>query len=179
MATQITKPFIKESPKIRLCQGDILKDIPFQYVEESTVYQQTIYYGVVINQECDLEHDYTKREKNQDKNLPNILVLPAYLASKLKEGTHIENATCEKWSSDEWKKIKKNNVLRFHFINPSEEFQVQELVIDFKHVYTIKREIIYSHMETLYVASMAELYRENLTQRYCSFLGRVGLPEIS
>jgi hypothetical protein len=115
-----------------------------------------------------------------DKLLPNILILPAYTAAKFRDGKHRgERIKSMQWNSDKWSTIKSNQNPRFHYIKLNEKFQVPELVIDFKHVYTLNRELAYKGIKTFYFISMAELFREQISQRYTNYLGRIGLPDQS
>ena len=181
MESQIKYEFIKSTPKTKLHQGDLLKDVsivlPTDLNTETNKYiisEITLPYGVIINQECDLEHDYNDRitnSKNQDKLLPNALILPAYLSEKFKIGEHLsENIKCNSWVSDQFKLIRKNQNSRFHFITENNNFQIPNLVIDFKHVYAININIIYKNLPKIYLASIGELYREFLSHRYTNYL---------
>jgi hypothetical protein len=108
------------------------------------------------------------------------LILPAYLAEKLRLGTHRgEDITGQTWSSDQFKQIKQNNNGRFHFIKASTDYQVPELIVDFKHIYSINRNLLYKEVQKSYLATLGELFREDLSHRYSHFLSRVGLPEIN
>ena len=180
MTTQISNFFIKESPKLRFCQGDILQNVGvFSFNDEGAAIEITLLNCVVINQECDLEHDYNARAStngNQDKYLPNILLLPAYLSEQFRAGTHRGNIVCHNWSSNQWKSIENNNNPRFHFISENNALQIPNLVIDFKHCFSIERNYLQKKIPSVYLASLAEIFRENVSQRYCSFLGRIGLP---
>lgn len=190
MQTQILNEFIKITPKIRINQGDILKDLSIVFQsgfdkdnpDEAIISVVSLPYAIVVSQECDLEHDYNNKTTNkvdQDKYLPNILVLPAYLANQFKEGTHRgEGVKGMAWnSSNLWKPITQNNNNRFHYINAYEDYQIPNLVIDFKHIYTVNRDFVYSGIDNLYLASICEIYRENISQRYSQYLSRIGLPE--
>ncbi|NOT93220.1 hypothetical protein [Ferruginibacter sp.] len=187
MQSQVVNQYTKTKDKKRFNQGDILKDISLFVLTgsgELQVSEINLEYAIVVSQDCDLEHDYNNRnnpaKKDEDKFLPNILLLPAYLATKFRTGEHrgdeIKGLT---WGSDKWKLISQNNEARFHFISQSEDYQIPELVLDFKHLYTIDRDMLYNKMGNVYLASICELYRELLSQRYSNFLGRIGLPEIS
>jgi hypothetical protein len=198
--SQIKKEFERVSPKSRFNQGDIIKDLDVGVVDdydtstkEHSVSLIHLPYGVVISQECDLEHDYKNRDDNailgrenitskvikHDKYLPNILILPAYPATDFKLGIHRSELSCQQWSSDEYKKIKSNQNARFHYIKPFTDLQIQELVIDFKHLYTIDTNVFYKIIDDVYLASICEIFRENLSSRYCHYLSRIGLPEIN
>ena len=99
MKSQIEHKYFKDGIKDRLHQCDILHNISIaaasDYNKLSGKYSITEYnlkYGVIINQECDLEHDFNNRTNSkattQDKILPNILLLPAYLSEEFRNGSH-------------------------------------------------------------------------------------------
>ncbi len=175
----------------KLNQGDIFRDVSFilagNYNTDTNkfdIINVDLKYAIVINQECDLDLDHKSRNdinvKNQDKILPNILLLPGYLSESFKQGNHLGvNIQGNVWSSDLFKQIKENNNPRFHYINKLSDFQVPELVVDFKHIYTIKQDIIYKSFTKWYVATFNELFREDISQRYCAYLSRIGLPVIN
>lgn len=66
---------------------------------------------------------------------------------------------------------------RYHFLVSNDK--IPNLVIDFKHFYTIDRDLIYKKRSKNYVCTLWELFRENVSQRFTNFLGRIGLPEVS
>jgi hypothetical protein len=181
--SQIKKKFHKDDPKIRATQGDILKDLDLITYDgnegsESILTNTFLNYAIILSQDCDLLQDYdSRKESTFDKNLSNILILPAYLSEDLRNGTHKgANIQCGKWNSEQWRNIKLNQNQRFHFIDQFIENQIPELVIDFKEVYTIKRDYLYKILNEKYVATICELYRENISQRYSQYLSRIGLP---
>jgi hypothetical protein len=198
--SQIKKEFLKVSPKKRFNQGDILKDLDVVIIDENgysikeyNVVEIHLSYGIIVSQDCDLEHDFNNREINNplepplpnqkveekhDKYIPNILILPAYLAAYFKAGTHRgEDLIGETWNRDRYKEIVQNQNIRFHYIKAYPDLQIPELIIDFKHLYTIDRNAIYAIKDKVYLASIGEMFRESLSQRYCHYLSRIGLPE--
>ena len=186
MQSQVVKQYMKSETKTRFHQGDILKDVSLIIYTgiDAQISEINLDYAIVVSQDCDLEHDYNNRnnadKKDEDKFLPNILLLPAYLDNKFRTGTHRgDDIKGLYWNSEQWKKITNNNEARFHFINQNETFQIPDLVLDFKHLYTIDRNVCYIQMADIYLASICELHRELLSQRYSNFLGRIGLPEMT
>ena len=188
MESQIKIEFIVESPKNRLNQGDILKDLSvivttdYDFEKSKALFVEVnLKYAIVINQECDLEHDFNahnEQSANQDKYLPNVLILPAYLEPEFKSGKHRgESIVAETYNSERFKIIKQNNNARFHFINKFEDLQIPDLIIDFKHLYTINRDFIYNNINRNYLASICEIYREGISHRYSHYLSRIGLPD--
>ena len=191
MATVLKRP----NPVCRPAQGDIYTDISVPIVGQVEINAQgetevleadiiVLDYVVVLSQECDLEQDYTDRERAidvHDKYVQTVLIAPAYLAENLRAGEHLAASLGQKMqkiNSDMWKIIKNNKNERYHFIDACVELNVPELVIDFKHMYTLSRTYFYqSVLAKKYYASLAYLSRELLSQRFCNFLSRIGLPD--
>ena len=187
----IDSPYCKYS-KTRVCQGDILRDSPIMEWEftdsnykEYNIIKNPLPYIVVMTQDCDLEQDYKNRNEGvcekHDKHLQSILVCPAYPAEKFRVGEHLEriNYVMEDWGGKRFKKIKDQKYERFHFLVADSKMQVPELVIDFKHYYTMPRNAIYMMiLDEHYLVTIRELFRESLSQRFSYFLSRIGLPDI-
>lgn len=85
----------------------------------------------------------------------------------------------EKWNSKNYKQIKDQNKDRFHFLDQDQELQVPELVVDFKHYYAIPRDTLFRMYEKHYLATINQLFREFLSQRFANYLSRIGLPDIN
>jgi hypothetical protein len=173
----------------RVLQGDIYKDIEYPILEtdEKNAVNKlkliTTQYLVVLSQDCDLEQDYKDRSNEngkQDKHLDYILAIPLFLASSLKNGTHLSDLgyISESFGSKDWDKIASNQNSRYHYLMLYEEFQVPELVADFKRYVTIPRSVLYSLRTSKYLATMDTLFRENMSQRFANYFSRIGLPEV-
>ena len=76
----------------------------------------------------------------------------------------------------EGKKIMNNEDPRFHFLHFEDGFELPDMVIDFKHFYTVSTEYLYRNINNR-VCSLSELYREKISQRFAYFISRIGLPE--
>lgn len=176
----------------RVVQGDILKDIMFVEWDllgpdpsDVSYITNNLPYIIVLSQDCDLDHDYKNRHnecaEKQDAYLQSILVCPAYLAEDLKAGVHLKgfDLIMEKKGGDNYKKIQRNLDPRYHYLLGDPEFQMPNLIIDFKHYYTLPVNFLYRIYGSRYVASLEELFRESLCQRFSFYLSRIGLPEIN
>lgn len=184
---------IKEAPLTRPWQGDIYRDVDliqditytltFEGTREYVVSEIRYNYVVVLTQECDLEQDYNNRTGNKedhDKYIPMILMAPAYLAESLRYGEHLQGyeQKMQHINSKEWEKLKKNDNKRYHYLKSDRNLNVPELAIDFKHFFTIYRDYFYNKiMNGAYLASLTILHREELSQRFCNFLSRIGIPD--
>lgn len=186
---------IRERPLTRPWQGDIYRDInliqditytlTFEGGREYDVNEVKYNYVVVLTQECDLEQDYKNRignKEDHDKYIPMILISPAYLAESLRYGEHLQGQgyeqTMQRINSKEWEKLKKNDNKRYHYLKAGLNMNVPELAIDFKHFFTIYRDYFYNNiMNEAYLSSLTILHREKLSQRFCNYLSRIGIPD--
>jgi hypothetical protein len=140
----------------------------------------TLPYAVLLSQDCDIEQDNPDGEY-RNQFLPNYLLLPAFLALQLQEGKHLSafNLKTERIDSTRWKTLKQNKNDRYHFLDSDGNFQVPELVLDFKAYYTIPRETLRFLYPSCYFATVNELFRESLSQRFANYLARIALPDLS
>lgn len=193
MNSKIDSIYIKHDGS-RIYQGDLLRD--FEYVEGASIETKEVSgeikriirtgkrilpYLVILTQDCDLEQDFENHldlSKNQDKFLHSILVCPAYLAEKFRRGEHLEELKLkmEIIGSERWSTLIKNQIPRYHFLESHPRLQIPKLVIDFKHYYTVPRDILYDGAKNRYIGSLNELFREALSQRFAYYLSRIGLP---
>lgn len=173
--------------KDRFCQGDILKDVFITLglndpeSESQHMSDFVLPYCVVMNQECDLQRDFESRKeaKDNDNFLPTILVCPAYLDEKYFIGIHLDNCQMRIFNSDSKRKLVNNDENnRCHFLKGDSLLQVPNLVVDFKHFYTIPRDLLYAVHDKVYLATINELFRERLSQRFANYLSRFGLPDL-
>ena len=173
----------------RIYQGDIFRDVKYFLwidIKEDVIEgdEISVPYLVVLTQECDLEQDYENRLETEnanttnDKYLQSILVSPAYLAEKLRKGTHLEALELNMQSIDSkrWKNVINNQNSRYHYLPANEKFKIPELVIDFKHYYTLPRDFFYQYLDKNYIGTVDQLFRESLSQRFSYYLSRIGLP---
>ncbi len=168
----------------RLYQGDILKDLKFVIGDSKKETEKDIIslpFAVILSQDCDMQSDfnYEKLGKNQDKRLLSLLICPAFLINEFVQGKHLENWQMEIFNKSCIKRIKKNDTYkRYHFLANGLDFSVPELVIDFKHFFTLPRDFLYKQRKNKYVASLNEIFREELSQRFSNYLSRIGIPEL-
>jgi len=179
--------------KDRIYQGDIFKDIEINVAIEIVnsvidVKQINFPYVVVMTQDCDLEQDFNNRKnsnKNQRNCLLSILLCPAFRSDDLKDGDHFKDIemNCTGLNSSLWRPIRKNQDKRYHFLDKG-NFEipykgmraVPDLVVDFKHFHTFPRDEFYK-LKSHYFVSIDPLFREEISDRFTHFLGRIGLPE--
>jgi hypothetical protein len=204
MNSKIDTPYVFVKDKNRICQGDIFKDVEIPVVNakasnKGEVESVDFDFLVVLSQDCDLDTDinnHASLKENKfddfkkahpiagenDKFLHSILLCPAYLIEEFKNGDHLKKNLgykMDKITSKRWDQIKINQNPRFHHLDKFTDLQVPELVIDFKHYYTMSRDSAYNILLGQYVATTNELFREFLSQRFSFYLSRVGLPPIN
>jgi hypothetical protein len=173
-------------------QGDIYKDVTLiqdviysespEGEKEWNFNEVTYNYSIVLTQECDLEQDFKNRaedKEDHDKYIHMILMAPAYLAESLRCGGHLEDygQKMQRINSKEWDKLKRQENKRYYHLEEAIDKNIFELTIDFKHFYTISRDYFYNNiMNESYIASLTILYREELSQRFCNYISRIGIP---
>ena len=172
------------------CQGSLYRDISLSIMQgndiDADMMEFSYPYAVSLTQECDLEEDYNCRNivkqdtGSDDKHLPMILLCPAFLAEQVKAGTHLDylKLKMKKQTSDFWRLIQQNKNPRYHYLSAFSVLQVPDLVIDFKHFFTIPTNILLEKygQEANHFARLNFLYREDLSQRFAFYLARIGLP---
>lgn len=189
LSSKIDSAYVRHDLE-RFCQGDILRDISIvqwaaRVGDSLSVQERVLPYSVILTQDCDLEQDYNNRlpgnSKNADKYMHSVLLCPAYQAEAVRTGTHLDelNLSMETINSARWQPIKQNNNYRYHFLCGHQDFQVPDLVIDFKHYFTVPRYVLYTeNFRASYLASVSELFRESLSIRFAQYLSRIGLPSV-
>lgn len=175
------KKTTKSNP--RICQGDIFTEIDI--IESFGVHGSQIKidkisfpYVICLNQECDLENDYNS-PSNKDNRLLHIAIAPAFNFEDFLIGNHWAgifsvNASAKR-TDTKLKLIMDNEIPRFHYLKFAEN-NMPELIVDFKHFFTINREVIYQNIDNR-LCSLGDLFKEKLSQRFSNFISRIGLPE--
>lgn len=118
-----------------------------------------------------------------DKYLPMVLICPAYPSELLKTGTHLSDQwkqNMENWGKQKNKfhDIKIQGNPRFHYLKGDQDLQIADLIIDFKHYFTIPRDELYRVYKDVYLISLNQLFREYLSQRFVYYFSRIGLPDL-
>lgn len=177
----------------RASQGDILRDIQcIEYARESNgiIEVSTIEFPlvVILTQDCDLEQDSryrlkspTSQPSNHDKKLFSVLVAPLYNAEHVFSGKHLELIEMDMTPINKKKSpgeiLMKNERPRYHYIDFPEEISIVSSIVDFKHYFTISTSYLQDIWNNRFVCRLSELYREDLSQRFTSYLARIALPD--
>jgi len=170
----------------RVSQGDIYRDIEvFDKIQPGERILRTRYgYAVVLTQDCDLEQDWNANirkvceegAQRDDKILRHILLAPCYVAEQFQSGEHIEGRRMHSWNSKEFKKVRDNKLIRYHYLPHQDGLPLPNLVIDFKHYFTVERDLFYAQLKQYRICSLKLLFREALSQRFAAYLARIGIP---
>lgn len=176
----------------RICQGDIYRNVDFiEYVVEKGGFVEISRISfpliVVLTQDCDLEQDFKFRYgrprtkiKTQDKLILSVLVAPLYNAEHVYLGEHlielgIQMETINKTKSH-GKFLRNNTNPRYHYVKFPKEIPIVDSVIDFKHYFSVNVRYLKMEKKQDFICRLPPLYREDVSQRYASFLARIGLP---
>jgi hypothetical protein len=174
----------------RISQGDVYREVEFlEYIaeKEGNIEISKIVFPLVIvlTQDCDLYQDFKfrfgrPRPTTQDKLLLSVLVAPLYNVEHLYLGEHlsqldIQMSTINKGKTP-GKNLRNNETLRYHYIEFPDDVQVVPSVIDFKHYFSVNVQYLKRIKNTNFVCTVSPLYREDISQRFASFLSRIGLP---
>lgn len=170
----------------RITQGDILRDFEFIIGGHGrNIIQIKFPYVIILSQDCDLTWGCNFFNRSPDKPfnqfLHNILLTPAFPAEIARTGEHLNKLYGFKSSninSSNWKIVKQNRDPRYHYLPADIDLQIPDLLIDFKAYYTIPFDYIIELYAESYQATINELFREDLSQRFAFFLTRIALPEL-
>ena len=175
----------------RISQGDIYKDVEFiEYaIEKAGVIEisKIVFPSVIVlTQDCDLNQDYkvrwAKKEPfNHDKKLISVIAAPLYNVEHVYKGEHLSEL---KMTMTEIRKertpgqnLRKNETPRYHYLEFPANVPIVSSVIDFKHYFTVNVEYLKKHKKANFICQIGPLYREDVSQRFSSYLSRIGLPE--
>jgi len=172
----------------RISQGDVYKNV--EYVEHIAEYDGIVEiskiifpYIIVLTQDCDLAQDFEFRledSKSEDKLILSVLVAPIYNAEQVYLGEHLKEigqsmATINKTKTP-GDLLRQNKNPRYHYLLFPDDIDVVSSVIDFKHYFSVNVECLNKIKKTNFVCKVSVLYREDTSQRFASFLSRIGLP---
>ena len=67
---------------------------------------------------------------------------------------------------------------RYHYLEFPENIELVPSVIDFKHYFSIHVKYLQKLKRHNFVCTVSELFREDISIRFSSFLSRIGLPDL-
>jgi len=112
-------------------------------------------------------------------------VAPLYNLEHVYQGVHLSDLDIKmrtissKKEKTENQYLRKNEIPRYHYLEFPENIPVVSSVIDFKHYFSVNVKYLKNLKRTNFVCSLSDLFKEDISQRFTSYLARIGLPEIS
>jgi hypothetical protein len=182
---------VSKTKKVRVCQGDLFRDVEMiEYVDEKAgnIFVSKIRFPavVVLTQDCDLEQEHKVRwtkkpNPKQDKWLMSVLVAPLYNVEHVYQGKHLSDLGMEMAEVNSKKspgeRLRQNETPRYHYIDFPSDVHLPASVIDFKHYFSVSGLLLRRLRRTNYIGCLGPLFREDVSQRFASFLSRIGLPD--
>jgi len=181
---------VKLENEERITQGDVFRNVEFiEYILEENgeieVSKILFPYVVVLTQDCDLAQDYKFRWseeeiKSHDKWLLSVLVAPLYNLEQVYEGSHLSELDMKMVTISRkrtpGKNLVQNETARYHSIEFPKDVPIVSSVVDFKHYFSVNVNQLKRQKSEKFVCQISELYRENLSHRFSSYMSRIGLP---
>jgi hypothetical protein len=184
---------VNRKRKRRISQGDVFRDVEcIEYVSEKggiiEVSKVVFPLVVVLTQDCDLEQDAKyrdpkhKKPSTDDKRLLSVLVVPLYNSEHVILGTHLgdlkmQMITINK-NSFEYKSLRNNERPRYHYLEFPQDIPIVAQIADFKHYFSAHLNYLENIRSKQFVCRIEDMFREHLSQRFASYLARIGLPDI-
>jgi len=72
--------------------------------------------------------------------------------------------------------LRKNETPRYHYLEFPASTAIPPSAIDFKHYFSANVAYLKKHKSKLFACQISDLYREDISQRFASYLSRIGLP---
>lgn len=181
----------KRKRERRIVQGDIIRSIDF--IESASEADGILEISriefplvIVLTQDCDLAQDYTfrsskiARKKSEDKYLLSVLVAPLYNLEQVYTGEHLVDLGMKMETISKNKSpgqfLRNNQNPRYHFLDFGPEVPIVPSVVDFKHYFAVSLDYLRSAKRDRFVCQLSNLFREDISQRFASFLARIALP---
>lgn len=138
-------------------------------------------YVICLNQECDLETDFAENtDPASDKHLLHLAIAPVFIFEHFLSGNTwgdiFKPTQGYKRGKSNTQAIINNENPRYHYLKFPEK-DMPELIIDFKHFFSINRNILYANLDKR-ICSLDALFKEKISQRFSYYLSRIGLPEV-
>ena len=185
-------------PDLRICQGDLIRNVACieDVVEQAdTIEVKRIVFPlvVVLTQDCDLQQDDSNRLRPKGASTPtdhntlilSVLVAPAYNATHFELGEHLSELGLKMWEiptkggkgSTDQRILRQNKNPRYHYLQFDNDSKIVDSVVDFKHYFSVNVQYLKRIKPEHFAGKLSPLYREDVSQRFASFLARIGLPD--
>lgn len=177
---------VGKSRRRRISQGDVFREIEcIEYAVEKRgiieVSKIVFPLVIVLTQDCDLEQDWSNRGKaTQSTRLLSVLVAPLYNAEHIFQGEHLDDIGIRAEPINKKKSpgtmLMQNERPRYHYIDFPQDIPLVASVADFKHYFSVHVSYLETVRRTHFVCRLSDLFREDVSQRFAAYLGRIGLP---
>lgn len=182
----MTNVRVERKRRTRVSQGDIFRDVEcIEHVIEKNgiieVSKVIFPLAVVLTQDCDLSQDSGNRGKAmQNAKLLSVLIAPLYNAEQVFRGEHLLDLGLKTdgitKSKTPGKSLMQNETPRYHYIDFPPAVPLVASIADFKHYFSAHVSYLEKIRGKHFVCRLADLYREDLCQRFAAYLSRIGLP---
>lgn len=177
---------VEKLRRTRVSQGDVFRDVScIEYAVEKRgiieVSKIVFPLVIVLTQDCDLEQDWNNRGKEtQSTKLLSVLVAPLYNAEHVFQGEHLLDIGIKTEPINKKKSpgtmLMQNERPRYHYIDFPPSVPLVASVVDFKHYFSVHVTYLEKIRRTNFVCRLCDLFREDVSQRFAAYLGRIGLP---
>lgn len=185
---------IKSNIDDNICQGDIYKDVSYNYIDSEDdenvhVIELVFPMAIIISQACDviaMGEMVRKKQGKATKFMPSVLMCPIYDAQMLKEATHlkkllnifdyqIEDGSV--YDKRDAEIAKRDWHYRFHKLSVSVEEKVvlNDTFIDYKHYFTVSPKYLMNNISNR-IFRLDDIYAEQITLKFATYLARVAIP---
>jgi hypothetical protein len=182
----LSNVYVKTSRRTRISQGDVFREVEcIEYAVEKRgiieVSKIVFPLVIVLTQDCDLEQDWNNRSKQtQSTKLLSVLVAPLYNAEHVFQGEHLGDIGIKTEPINKKKSpgtmLMQNERPRYHYIDCPPNIPLVASVADFKHYFSIHVSYLEKVRNKNFVCRLSDLFREDVSQRFAAYLGRIGLP---
>lgn len=182
----MTNVKIEKRRRTRISQGDVFRDVEcIEYVVEKRgiieVSKIVFPMVIVLTQDCDLEQDSGNREKaTQNTKLLSVLVAPLYNAEHVFLGEHLSDIGLKmdviNKKRTPGQTLMQNERPRYHYVDFPAHVPLVASVADFKHYFSAHVSYLENIRKTNFVCRLADLFREDVSQRFAAYLARIALP---
>lgn len=171
-----------------LFQGEVLRNLVVLIPDRHSLQPGAVTFrpevhplAVLVHPDCDLDRDHKGRtsttEPVNSALLSQVLLCPAYNQDEIRA----ENSY---FGTRDFKQIRQNQNERFHCLPAGQigdgPASLEEMFVDFRHAMGVPTELLYEAVAaqtTERLALVNDVFRHDLIQRFCSYLGRVALPD--
>lgn len=178
----------------RICQGDVFKNVKYNYIDADNdssvdVVEYEFPLAVIISQACDviaMDEIISVGGGKPAKFMPSILMCPIYDKSIVKSGDYLSDVFCELnlalnkenvYHSDDYKIAERDWHYRFHALELTLNGKsvLSNAIIDFKHYFSVPLSYLMK-CKTNRVYHLDDLFSEQLTLKFATYLSRVAIP---